>query len=142
MNISVLCGLLEDVCKTFVLSYKMQRKESLHDVALPLSWLRGRTYDKSLRTKDGIYILFNMLLPAVSVLLEQLYTGIGAGTTICFLSISRQLIAVTDYLTYLPVGAVDDKDRGRMPTQVRNAFIARMYVFASPTKCSNMTYPS
>ena len=93
MNISILCGLLEDVCKTFVLSHKMQRKESLHDVALPLSWLRGQTYDESLRTKDDIHIFFNMLLPAVSVLLEQLYTGIGAGTTIYFLSMARQLIA-------------------------------------------------
>lgn len=79
MDISSLCSLIEDICATFVVSNRMQWKRSLHDVALPRSWLRSQTFDRTFDEELPIRILFTKLLPAVAILLERLYSTTGVG---------------------------------------------------------------
>ncbi|KAH8101589.1 hypothetical protein BXZ70DRAFT_104267, partial [Cristinia sonorae] len=99
IDINVLCGLVEYAIGLYVTTVSVKRWSSLHDVSLPLSWLRKLPLDGDISKRNTVMI-FHLMNPLTD-LLEKVYTG-------------------ADHLTYL--GASLAKARH----QVRNVFIARL----------------
>ncbi|KAJ6456165.1 hypothetical protein C8R45DRAFT_1187129 [Mycena sanguinolenta] len=75
IHISVLCDVLEHLCACIIIADR-QRRGIVHDVTLPLSWLVNWTSvcGEGPRATDA----FGLLADSLRMLLERLYSGVGA----------------------------------------------------------------
>lgn len=80
INISTLCDFIEHLCASTVVTNSCQRG-GLHGVALPRSWLLRQLSKSSLPTELAKQApkIYWMLLDSMAALLENIYTGVGAG---------------------------------------------------------------
>jgi hypothetical protein len=99
ININVLFQLFDFICASFVLSYRLRRNGSLHDLTLNRRWISSLA-EKSLQQVQDTALLRLFLRPLVG-LLHEVYHGSGW------------------HLTY-------DRNSSRIDNQVRNIFVARM----------------
>ncbi|KAH9855762.1 hypothetical protein C2E23DRAFT_548924 [Lenzites betulinus] len=74
VDVGVLCSVMEYLCGAFLISMRLQKRETLHNLTLPKSWLvRLIPRGESLRARETQ--LSRMFKKNMGDLLEQVYTG-------------------------------------------------------------------
>jgi hypothetical protein len=82
IDISMLCHLIEGLCRNLILSAACHYDGEKLDLMLPRSWLSSMIDAGFLRTRHFNLIL--MLVGPVAELLTQIHTGVDAGTGVLF----------------------------------------------------------
>lgn len=81
LNIGVLCDLVELLCALIAITHRSSRKQGLHGITLPRSWIMrlNALVDLADLVKPISLNLFRLLYSPFKDILECIYTGVGAG---------------------------------------------------------------
>lgn len=74
IDIALLCNLVEQLCASYVIAYRMQKNTSLHDLTLSRKWLLKLSTEEKLQNQD--INLLQMLVNLIPILLEETYTTV------------------------------------------------------------------
>ncbi|KZP15184.1 P-loop containing nucleoside triphosphate hydrolase protein [Athelia psychrophila] len=77
INISLLCDIIERLCGSFVICWRLQRLASLHGVVLPRSWLLALTKSGDDERRMKKTERYASILPPVLQLISQLHMGVS-----------------------------------------------------------------
>ena len=80
IDIGVLCDFLDFLCASSIIAVGLKRKQGVHGIELPCSWLaRFMPIDKSFVEKTSSIPLWQKLLTDLRKVLKSIYTGVGGG---------------------------------------------------------------
>lgn len=73
MDANIVCQMVEQLCATYIVAYKLQRFGSLHDLTLSRKWVLQLHAVETLKTQTTN--LLQMLIDLLPDLLWGMYTG-------------------------------------------------------------------
>lgn len=115
LDVNVLCQILEYICALFVLSHRLRRYGTIHDITLTRRWMLSFFNDSTPREQD--VKLLGLFLRPMRSLMNEVYFG-KAGKQLCYDGYDQQYSLKRAFLLY---------NRGRrIDNQIRNMMAARM----------------
>lgn len=72
IDVGVLCNLLEQLCASYAIAYRMQKYSSLHNVTLSRKWMMKLASEEKLHNQE--INLLQMLVNLIPGVLEETYS--------------------------------------------------------------------
>lgn len=121
LNISVLCQFFEYICASFIISHRLNRSGSLHDMTLNRRWISSLAETSMKQPRDTH--LLRLFLQPLRALLHEVYYGSGTSGLLIISSVNFAMLIpfVIGYLVF-------ERNNTKVDRQLRNIFVARMYV--------------